>query len=174
MIKRGMSDNRDQHTGIVNPQDTRFFLSHRSSKKIQIPKQPSKSNKQTKMLSRSLSILFLGFIALLSLITPALAGPDFWTMYQNELQCARKDVRMLGTINQFCNTNVYTGGQYAANGVASWGVRVGIGASCKWGTYVPQVWCQSQMYEVCAWGGNKGRGERKYDGGCQHFWITNG
>ncbi|KAI4760230.1 hypothetical protein E4T52_12612 [Aureobasidium sp. EXF-3400] len=105
------------------------------------------------MLSRSLSILFLGFIALLSLITPALAGPDFWTMYQNELQCARKDVRVLGTINQFCNTNVYTGGQYAANGVASWG---------------------SQMYEVCAWGGNKGRGQRKYDGGCQHFWITNG
>lgn len=125
------------------------------------------------MLSRSLSI-FLGLIALLSLITPTLAGPDWWQMYQNELACARKDVRVLGAINQFCNTNVYTGGVYASEGTAVSGARVGIGASCKWGTYVPQIWCQSQFYETCAWGNGRGRGQRQYDGGCQHFWIING
>jgi hypothetical protein len=136
------------------------------------PKPNKHASKQITMHHHTL--VLLGLIALLSLITPTLAGPDWWTMYQNELTCARKDVRALGAINAFCNTNVYTGGAYAAEGYALGGARVGISASCKWGTYVPQVWCQSQMYEVCAYGNGKGRGERKYDGGCQHFWITNG
>jgi hypothetical protein len=121
-----------------------------------------------------LTLLLLGVITLLTLCTPTLAGPDWWQMYNNEIACAHKDVRALGAINAFCNTNVYTGGEYAAEGVALAGARVGISASCRWGTYVPQVWCQSQFYEVCAWGNKKGRGQRNYDGGCQHFWITNG
>jgi hypothetical protein len=174
MIRRAMPNTRHSHTGTIYPQnqfDPSFYTIFAD------PKQTSKiETKQTRkqITMHHHTLVLLGLIALLSLITPTLAGPDWWTMYQNELTCARKDVRALGAINAFCNTNVYTGGAYAAEGYALGGARVGISASCKWGTYVPQVWCQSQMYEVCAYGNGKGRGERKYDGGCQHFWITNG
>ncbi|CAD0099358.1 unnamed protein product [Aureobasidium mustum] len=125
------------------------------------------------MLNRSLSLLLFGLIALLSLATPTHAGPDFWAMWNNRNRCAQKDARVLAAINAFCNTNFYTGGPYASGGVAVAGVRVGVGATCRWGTFVPQVWCESQMLEVCAMGGGRGRGKRSYDGGCQHFWITN-
>jgi hypothetical protein len=138
------------------------------------PKQITQKQTTTMQNTHPLTLLLLGVITLLTLCTPTLAGPDWWQMYNNEIACAHKDVRALGAINSFCNTNVYTGGEYAAEGVALAGARVGISASCGWGTYVPQVWCQSQFYEVCAWGNNKGRGQRNYDGGCQHFWITNG
>ncbi|KAK6008634.1 hypothetical protein QM012_000537 [Aureobasidium pullulans] len=126
------------------------------------------------MLSRSLSILLLGLIALISLATPASAGPDFWAMWNNRNRCVQKDIRVVAAINQFCSVNFYTGTGYAAQGVSIDGVRVGVGASCAYGTFVPQVWCESQMLEVCSMGGAKGRGNRAYDNGCQHFWITNG
>lgn len=123
------------------------------------------------MLNHSLSILVLGLVALLSLATPAAAGPDFWAMWNNRNRCTQKDARVIAAINRFCSVNFYTGHSYAAQGVDVAGVQVGVGATCKWGTFVPQVWCESQMLEVCATGNNRGRGSRQYDGGCQHFWI---
>ncbi|KAI4720686.1 hypothetical protein E4T48_03103 [Aureobasidium sp. EXF-10727] len=126
------------------------------------------------MLSRSLSILLLGLIALLSLATPALAGPDFWQVWNNRNQCAKKDVRVVGAIMKFCAHNFWTGNAYAADGQSLAGAKVGVGANCRYGTFVPKEWCESQMLEVCAYGNARGRGQRKYDGGCQHFWITNG
>ncbi|CAD0109996.1 unnamed protein product [Aureobasidium uvarum] len=126
------------------------------------------------MLSRSLSILVLGFIALLSLATPAFAGPDFWQVWNNRNICVKKDPRVVGAIMNFCSHNFWTGNAYAADGQSQSGVKVGVGASCRYGTFVPKEWCESQMYEVCVGGGPRGRGQRKYDSGCQHFWITNG
>ncbi|KAG9523346.1 hypothetical protein KCV07_g2455, partial [Aureobasidium melanogenum] len=126
------------------------------------------------MLSRSLSILLLGLIALLSLATPAAAGPDFWAMWNNRNRCLQKDARVLAAISQFCSVNFYTGHSYAAQGITFDGVQLGVGASCAYGTFVPKVWCEYQMLEVCSMGNGRGRGNRGYDNGCQHFWITNG
>ncbi|KAH0373102.1 hypothetical protein KCU65_g577, partial [Aureobasidium melanogenum] len=126
------------------------------------------------MLSRSLSILLLGLIALLSLTTPAAAGPDFWAMWNNRNRCLQKDPRVVAAIGVFCNRNFYSGHAYAAQGISFEGVALGVGTSCAYGTFIPQVWCEAQMLETCAMGNNKGRGNRGYDNGCQHFWIING
>ncbi|KAI5259456.1 hypothetical protein E4T42_00274 [Aureobasidium subglaciale] len=127
------------------------------------------------MQSRTFSLLFLGLIALFALVLPAAADPDWGVMWNNRRACGGKDGgRVLGAISKFCYRNMFAGEIYASDGQATNGVRVGIGASCGWDRFIPQVWCEYQMLEVCAQGGKKGRGKKRYDGGCQHFWITNG
>lgn len=123
------------------------------------------------MMSRSLDLLLLAFLGLFAFITPAAAGPDFWTMWQHRNTCMQKDAQVLAAIMKFCSRNFYTGTPYAVDGASQGKVRINVSAYCKLGTFVPKEWCESQMLETCATGGKKGRNFRKYDNGCQGFWI---
>lgn len=85
---------------------------------------------------------------ILALAITALAAPSLATNAQN---CAAKNPNINRAIAAFCNKdNLMVPTQYSENGVRVGNVAVSIQGTCKPAQWVPEKYCKSQFYELCA------------------------
>ncbi|TKA83192.1 hypothetical protein B0A55_00678 [Friedmanniomyces simplex] len=109
---------------------------------------------------------FLGFLA-------AFAAAD------DEATCANKNPSAVNAIGKFCQkTNIVIPSAYGNEGTSGYNrqTHVSILGNCKPAQWVPQQYCLSQLYQICAVGGKHGAGTANYGNvGCQHWkiWLRN-
>ncbi|OQO10683.1 hypothetical protein B0A48_03983 [Cryoendolithus antarcticus] len=123
--------------------------------------------------------LFAAILALLLAIcstASAYEGPDWGRGW-----CRSLHPKVCGAINTFCNhgysstSRIFTGDNWATNGVRNGNAWVRIAQSCGDRQYVPWDVCFKQFYDMCVYG-TKERGEANRDygrNGCQHWIINN-
>ncbi|KXT11232.1 hypothetical protein AC579_5559 [Pseudocercospora musae] len=95
--------------------------------------------------------------------------------------CMKKNPRVISAIDMFCQNSGITAPSLYANTGVRWGpngaqspnnLALYITGSCSPAQWIPQQYCLSQFYHICATGGPRGMGSKKYGrNGCQK-WIV--
>ncbi|KAK5700287.1 hypothetical protein LTR17_023044 [Elasticomyces elasticus] len=89
--------------------------------------------------------------------------------------CTDKNPSATNAIGKFCQkTDMVVPSSYASIGMQGYNskTQVHIRGNCNPYQWVPQQYCMSQLFEMCAQGGKHGAKKRKFgNGGCQKWEI---
>ncbi|KXT03318.1 hypothetical protein AC578_3997 [Pseudocercospora eumusae] len=119
----------------------------------------------------NIQIFISFFLAFIGLVSAA----------SNREICMKKNPRVISAIDIFCKNSGITAPSLYANTGVRWGpngaqspnnLALYITGSCSPPQWIPQQYCLSQFYSICATGGPRGMGSKKYGrNGCQK-WIV--
>ena len=115
----------------------------------------------------------------LSLTTTLLALLGVSTALDTSYQCSNKAPSVINAIGKFCQKqNIVVPSPYATgggNGFAEKSTHISIAGTCSPAQWIPQEYCFSQFYQICANGNEHGTGAKYYGrNGCQRWLISNG
>ncbi|KAK5173302.1 uncharacterized protein LTR77_001983 [Saxophila tyrrhenica] len=91
--------------------------------------------------------------------------------WENAGVCGSKNANANAAIEAFCSKgDIVVPSKYAQDGARRGNMHARITGNCG-GQWIPPEWCRAQFHQICAHGGPRGGGHRKYNG-CQLFQLT--